>query len=130
MGKNDSKVGRMIKDKEVKALKLFFDNHELYNSEVIGRNFTLLSESNIRVKSIRKYQSYWGGFCYEVDLEVKLSDTMKNDWGYQRWLSNNTRYFNKRVRNRVHRTLYMGFQEIGLVKNISVEIDKVIVLGI
>jgi hypothetical protein len=128
MGKNDSKVGRMIKDKELKALKLFFDGYELYNSKIIGQNFTLLNDSDIKVKTIRKYQSYWGGFCYEVDIEIKLSNTMQNDWGYQRWLSNNKRYFNKRVRNRVHRTIYLGFEEIGLVKNINMQIDKVIVL--
>jgi hypothetical protein len=128
MGKNDSKFGRVIKDKELKVLKLFFDDYELYNAEIIGANFSLLSGSNIRVKTIRKYQSCLGGYCYEVDLEINLSNEMKNNIGYQDWLKSNKRYFNKRVRSRVHRTLYMGFQEIGLVKYPSVEIDKVIIL--
>lgn len=128
MGKHESKVGRMIRDKEVDVLKMFFDGYELYNAEIIGQNFTYLNGSDIKVKTIRKYQSYWGGFCYEIDIEIKLANTMQNDWGYQRWLDRNKRYFNRRVRNRVHRTLYLGFEEIGLVKNINMVIDKIIIL--
>ena len=118
----------MIRDKEVDVLKMFIDGYNLYNAEIIGQNFTCLNGSNIKVKTIRKYQSYWGGFCYEIDIEIKLGNTIQNDWGYQRWLSNNKRYFNRRVRNRVNRTIYMGFEEIGLIKNINMVIDKVIIL--
>jgi len=128
MGKNDLRIGRAIKDKELKALKLFFDDYELYNAEIIGANFSLLSGSNIRVKTIRKYVSYFGGYCYEVDIQINLSDVMKNDLGYQHWLESNKRYFNKRARTRIHRTLYKGFEEIGLVKHPSMVIDKVIIL--
>ena len=128
MGKNDLRIGRMIKDKELKVLKLFFDDYELYNAEIIGANFSLLSGSNIRVKTIRKYVSYLGGHCYEVDIQINLSDVMKNDIGYQRWLESNKRYFNRRARARISRTLHKGFEEIGLVKYPSVIIDKVIIL--
>ena len=130
MGKHESKIGRMIRDKEVDVLKMFFDGYELYNPEIkiIGETFRILNDCYINVKTIRKYQSSWGGYCYEVDIEVKLDNITKNDFGYQRWLDRNKRYFNRRVRNRVHRTLYLGFQEIGLIKNINMVIDKIIIL--
>ena len=35
MGKHESRVGRMIRDKEVDVLKMFFDGYELYNPVII-----------------------------------------------------------------------------------------------
>jgi hypothetical protein len=124
--KHNHKIGKCIKDKELKVIKLFLGDLNLMDSVKIPRYCDYLTNSLVKIKSIRKYSSaFWVGkkFCYEIDIDITLDPEMLR--GYRYLLEGNKRRINGHIRYALESSIRDQMNELGLVYNMNLVLDKI-----
>ena len=124
--KHRHKIGKCIKDKELKVVKLFLGDLNLMDNVKIPRYCDYLNNSLVKIKSIRKYSNmYYSNrkFCYEIDIDVTLDSEMLR--GYNYLLEGNNRKINNQIRYTLESSIRGRMNELGLVYNMNLVLDKI-----
>ena len=124
--KHRHKMGKCIKDKELRVIKLFLGDLNLMDNVKIPRYCDYLTNSLVKIKSIRKYSNmYYSNrkFCYEIDIDVTLDSEMLR--GYNYLLEGNNRKINNQIRYTLESSIRGRMNELGLVYNMNLVLDKI-----
>ena len=72
---NGEKIGYVIKDKDIKFVNKLLKKEDF----IVEGEARVKDDILIKITNVRKYKSVWykDRFCYEVDVEVRLSPNYK-----------------------------------------------------
>ena len=122
--KNEYKIGKCISDKDIKFIKKYFKNTIILpDTRYEGLFDNDLVTSKFKITSIRKYNSYYRNFCYEVDVNVDMCDL--NYFRSNEFCQKKIKKFNGWYRSSIAKIIAEELKYFGICKN-DILISKIV----
>lgn len=122
--KNGDKFGKCISDKDIKFIKKYFKNTIILpDTRYEGLFDNDLVTSKFKITSIRKYNSYYGDFCYEVDVNVDMCNL--NYSRSNEFCQKKIKRFNGWYRSSIAKIIAEELKYFGISKN-DILISKIV----